>query len=422
MNKKSEETKVLIAFYNTIGQGGELSEMSDKACRRVHIDGNWESAHYSETALIKATKCLLRNKDLDDNYSQATLSSLIADRLITIFIREPNKVSEQIDALLNELLNVIPMEMNVYMSIHGITGLKRVKIGEFEFIPAADYSSLGVKCPQPQMESCIKDGIWKNQDHVMVSVPACDPAKAREKAYAEFQWLENVARLFVDSNFHDIGITSFNYSRIENALVTTVDGNMQSASLSVKGSPLLLPFEKFFESDLCRIIDKLGRRNDDLTKLQRRIRHAVYLGGLSVHETIPEVSFFLGVSAMEALFQSETDKYVNPSIAQQIVEAFCYLVVDEKDRRGVFEQMRTFYGKRSAIAHGGKTIVTIDDARLVRSYLRAAILKFIDDPVLSSLKSINEVSAIIRDKKFGVKEPIGLHHESDGKLNEVSHV
>ena len=66
--------------------------------------------------------------------------------------------------------------------------------------------------------------------------------------------------------------------------------------------------------------------------------------------------------------------------------------------------------------------MTVDDARLVRSYLRAAILKFIDDPVLSSLKSLDEVSAIIRDKKFGVKASIGLHHESGGKLNEVNHV
>ena len=50
---------------------------------------------------------------------------------------------------------------------------------------------------------------------------------------------------------------------------------------------------------------------------------------------------------------------------------------------------------------------------MVRAYLRAAVLKFIDDPVLSSLKSIDEVIALICDKKFGVK---GSNRQGKGSI------
>lgn len=348
----------------------------------------------------------MENQATNDNYTQKELSSRIADRLITVFYESPDAVSSCIGNLADELAEPDPVKMNVYMSIHGLSVAQRSNVGRYDFIPAKDYDLLGMKWFNAQSELHIKENLWQNQDHVMVSVSACEPVKAQEKAYAEFQWLENAARLFVDSDFYDVGITSYSYSHVENAFVTKADGMVCGSSSSLKGSPVPLPFSKVFVmgNSLCRAVDRLGRDPRELTKMQRRIRHAVYLGGLSVHETVPEVAYFLAVSAMEAIFQSDVDKYVNPSIAQQIVESFCYLIGEETNRRNVFEQMRSFYGKRSAVAHGGKTDLTMEDVQLVRAYLRAAILKMIDDPVLSLLKTIEEVAALVRDRKFGIRD------------------
>lgn len=295
--------------------------------------------------------------------------------------------------------------MNVYMGIQGVSLSQRMKIGVFEFITAKDYDSLGIKVSPISFESHVKEQIWQGRDHVMVSVEACDSGKAREKAYAEFQWLENAIRFFIDFENCDIGIISFKGSSIENSLVTAANGTMRGTSSSLKGAFFPFPLEKAFAkgSPFYCVIDKLGRKHNDLTEFQKRIRHAVYLGGLSVHETIPEIAYFLCVSAFETLFQKEFDKYVNSSIAQQIVEAFCYLIANESKRREAFEQMRSFYGKRSAIAHGGKTEVTKQEVELVRSYLRVAIIKLLNDPILSNLKTIDDVSALILNKKFGAK-------------------
>ena len=406
MGIKDNAVSLLTEFYNTLEPSVDLVDLDKKTWRRVYIgNGNFISAYYDKATLNAVVQYFFKNNRIADNYTLGALESLIAERLITVFVEEPDKVRERVNDLLSELNNPMPVVMNVYMSIHGTSVSKRERIGEFEFILAGDYDGLGIRCYDQQTESYVKDQIWQNHDHVMVSVSACDTAKAREKAYSKFQWLENAARLFVDSDFYDIGITSFNFSHVENSLITDLKGKYKGSSSGIKGSPYPLPFEKTFKTGnhLCRVVNTLGRGIDELTELQQRVHHAVYLGGLSVRETVPEVSYFLAVSAMEALFQKETDKYVNPSIAQQIIEAFCYLVADDANRRNVFESMRPFYGKRSAFAHGGKKSVSNDEAQMVRAYLRAAILKFIDDPVLSGLKSINEVIALICDKKFGVK-------------------
>lgn len=404
--KARQAVKLLRSFYDTIERSGDLSECSGKTWRQTLIDGGYVAVFYDTAALSVCSRYLMGNKRIGDNYAEQAIATLVADRLIVIHEKESDIVDARIEAFLQKLSRPVPEKMDVYMCIHGVAIPQRAKIGQFEFVPAGEYDSLGIKCPIAAMALQTKEQIWRGQDHVMVAVSACEPIKAQEKACAEFQWLENAVRLFVDSDFYDIGITSFNYSHVENALVTAKDGQIRRASSSLKGSPVPLPFEKIFGKGDClfRVIERLGQPDEGLTELQRRIRHAVYLGGLSVHETIPAVSYFLGVAAMEALFQKEIDKYVSPSVAQQIVEAFCYLVAGEKDRRSVFEQVRKFYGKRSAIAHGGRAKVTLEDVRQMRGYLRAAIMKMTDDPMLSQLKSIDDVAEHVQDKKFGPKE------------------
>ena len=410
MWNKAEAIDSLTVFYGTIERPVEDPTTTTKTWRRLWMgkDKEMETVFYAQDKLDVAVDYLLQNKSIDGSFTRSGLLALVAERLGVDFISSANSPRENVETLVSELVNKKPELMNVYMAIHGLVVQQRTSIGEFEFIPAKAYSSLGVKCFHPQMETSIKEQMWQNQDHVMVSVTACEPVKAREKAYAEFQWLESAARLFVDSDFYDIGITSFNYSHVENSLVTSEDGQMRGTSATLKGSPVPLPFARVFAPGncLCRVVDRLGRQERDLSQLQQKIRHAVYLGGLSVRETTPGVAYFLCVSAMEALFQADTSKYVSPSIAQQIIEAFCYLIADEAKRRDVFEQMRSFYGKRSAFAHGGKSEVTVEDVQLVRAYLRAAILKMIDDPILSKLRSSEDVATRVRDIKFGEKEAV----------------
>lgn len=398
MSWKDKTSKQVLEFYNTIDRTVDPSDLFGKTIQRIGLSD--EFVTYDPTALVAATECLLENKTIGDNYSQQALSQLIATRLTAVFAKEPDQIRSRIGDLLSELSKKAPETMNVFMRIQGMSLSQRMKIGEFEFIPAKEYENIENNALNGRSELPANE---KNTNHVMISVEACEPGKAREKAYAEFQWLENAIRLFACFDYCDVGITSFKGSSIENSLVTAANGSMRGASSSLKGPRIKLSFAKAFAptTPSFRVIDKLGRKRTSLTELQKRIRHAVYLGGLSVHETVPEVAYFLCISAFETLFQVETDKYVNSSIAQQIVESFCFLIADEDKRRKTFEQMRPFYRKRSAIVHGGKIKVVKKDVELVQVYLRGAIIKLIDDPNLSKLKTPEALAELVRDKKFG---------------------
>lgn len=280
-------------------------------------------------------------------------------------------------------------------------------VGDFLFVPCDGYDALNFKTI---ITADIKNRMWGDLPHVAVTVFANDSGKAREKALREFQWLENTVRLFIDSDFYDFGVTSYNFSRVENALVAAKDGHVRGASSQLKGSSHPLSFGHVFDQQkiLYKVVSAVGKRSEELTPYQCRIRHAIYLGGLSVHETSLSISYFLGVAALETLFQLDTDKYVSPSIAQQIVEAFCYLVVDEKQRRQTFEEMRSFYKRRSVVAHGGETNLSRRDVLLVRAYLRAAISKLLFDPVLSQIRTPQDMAEHIKNVKFGKVRTVNL--------------
>lgn len=399
---KNDAIETLLAFYQTIEPTADENEMKEKKWRGVCVDGKMAYAFYGEEELARAVAVFMANTSVADRYLPNAVESRIADCLIEHKIKNLGDLKKTIEGLVVAIVDAKPETLSVYMPVYGIEvpsgGL--YSVGDFLFVPRDGYDALNFKAV---FITNIKESIWGDLPHVAVAVSANDSGKAREKALREFQWLENAVRLFIGSDFYDFGITSFNFSHVENAIVATSDGYFRGASSHLKGSPHSMDFTYFFDSKktLYKVVDAIGRRVKNLTPLQCRIRHAVYLGGLSAHEMSLPISYFLAVSALETLFQVEVDKYVSPSVAQQIVESFCYLIVDPSHRRQTFEEMRPFYKRRSAVAHGNVTDLTKKDVLLVRTYLCAAISKFLFDPVLSQIRTPQDLAEHIKNVKFG---------------------
>ena len=399
---KNDAIETLLAFYQTIEPTADENEMKEKKWRGVYVDGKMAHAFYGEAELARAVAVFMANTSVADRYLPNAVESRIADCLIEHKIKKLDDPKKAIEGLIVAIVDAKLESLSVYMPAYGIDvpsgGV--YSVGDFLFVPRDGYDALNFKAV---FITNIKESIWGDFPHVAVTVLANDSAKAREKALREFQWLENAVRLFVGSDFYDFGITSFNFSHVENAVVATSDGHFRGASSHLKGAPHSMDFAYVFDSKktLYKVVDAIGRQTKNLTPLQCRIRHAVYLGGLSAHEMSLPISYFLAVSALETLFQVEVDKYVSPSIAQQIVESFCYLIADASHRRQTFEEMRSFYKRRSAVAHGGETDLSRRDVLLVRAYLRAAISKLLFDPVLSQIRTPQDLAEHIKNVKFG---------------------
>lgn len=404
---EKKTVELLRKFCSTIENSENLQGQQKKTWRRVIKKELDVTAFFDKDALNDVVDLLMANHHISTNYGRAAIEGIVAEKMIESYSRNECSGEEAAKTLVNELLNSHPIEMLVYMPVYGIAipPNQLLSVGRFTFIASDAFDSLGIKELAPQWIVHVKDNVWKGQAHVSVSVFACDPHKAHEKAIEEFQWLESAVRLFTDSELNDFGITSYHFSHVENTIVTQSDGQLRETSSQLKGASCLIPLMDLFGPKfiLHRIVSTLGGSSDNLSEYQKRIKQAIALGGLAVHESFAPVSFFLGVSALEALFQVETDKHLSSSIAQQIVEAFCLLMVDEKRRRATFEKMGTFYKKRSAIAHGGSMVILDQDARLVREYLRYAIIKLLTDPNLSQIKTAKEISDLIKDIKFGKK-------------------
>lgn len=303
--------------------------------------------------------------------------------------------------ILHKILDTKISKYTVYGQLFGVKITKRKKIGAFEFLPDKTFSAILKSGSLPENVIDLLTNACKGC--VCTQVSAGDFDAARALAQEDFKWLENAVRLFATGNgsFFSIGRGVWDYKLPP--VVVDCGGKV----CGIGGIDGTNPFGDenliFKNKDLKRVIERLGK-SEGLTKMQGALRHGVYLGGMSMQETNRTLAFFLAVSAMESFIVYDDDKYVNAGIAQQIVENYCYLFSDRKERRQVFDSMKQFYRYRSAFAHGGDDDVPEMELARVRDYLKKEIVGFLTSSKLRKISDKNCLGELVRDIKFGEKE------------------
>lgn len=417
-NSKGLTTKdrvdALLAFYASIEFVSDEKQVEDakrqgRSWRIEYIQGRQVFAFIDDEKLGIAADKIWACAKIADKFARNTIVGRIANYFYAVKLDKAVNVQRLAEAFLERLWAEPPVVVKVYMEMFGAHVKNgNIQKGDFTFMPAGGFDALGIKEIVPGSLLQIKERIWGNVSHVAVSVLACDVEKARELAAVEFKWLENAVRLFINTRYLDLGITSQSSVYVENALAIGANG-MLGASSNVRGPSDEMVLDDVFARNphVNVVLETLGRKSDSLTRLQSRIRQAVYLGGLSTRAADDAIAYFLCVSALEAIFVADRDRYVNPSIANQIIEAFCYLIGDDDEKRIVYEQMHGFYEKRSAVAHGGDKKISKEDVRVAQQYLRAAVVKLLNDPVLSKVPTVEELGELVKDRKFGRKQQKG---------------
>ena len=291
--------------------------------------------------------------------------------------------------------------------VYGTVVTKRFRIGQYEFIPGDQFDTLNLASLPVALRESVKNQLWENRPHVCVTVEACDAAKAKELAYPIFQWLENAVRLFLDDKVCDFGVTTFDFRRAEHSLAISQDGSFASFNSQLRGC--IKAFDLVEKLNDCKalwlVIENLGKSPTELNSFRQGMRQAVYLAGLSKQESNIAIAYFLCISAMERLFVRQENPYVNPSIAYQIVEAFCLLLATDEHRRRLFDDFHDAYKKRSAVAHGAAEAISEEELLGAQHVLRDAVTKLLIDPVLSKITDLRQVQDIIKDIKFGKRVP-----------------
>ena len=342
-------------------------------------------------------------------------SDRLLDRLMNLLMESKasgiEDVKPRVDAFVNEIYEKLPVEYEICMPIYGVSIATDscIEVGKYSFLHI-DYLArkkfpriVGVDSDPTKSE------FGNAECFVCISICACEEAKAKELAMAQFKWIENAIRLFSYGMMHDAGITNYNVKCVERIIVSRKGGEAAGLTSSLRAPTVPLKIESVIQAkEFIRMISLLGDPSSQLTEMQKRIRHAIYLCGLSMQTVDLSVGYFLCVAAFEALFCRQENPYVSASTSQQIIEAFCYLIIDEDKRRECFDSMRDLYTNRSAFAHGGEKELSEDDVLQVRIYAFMAIDKLLMDENLCKMATLADLQSLIKDIKFGKKKQKGL--------------
>ena len=363
-------------------------------------------AFVDHAKLMRAVDAIYENSFVAANFVRKTIEERIGNNCIVRFVDGGENLDIFLDDLVASFVRAIRKPINVYMAVYGAVVTERFKIGQYEFIPGDQFDTLNIGRLPVVMRKTVEKQLWDNRPHVCVTVEACDGAKAKELACPVFQWLENAVRLFLDDKACDFGVTTFDFRWAEHSLAISQDGSLANFNSQLRGC--IEAFDLVEKLNDCKalrlVIEKLGKNQSELNSFRQGMRQAVYLAGLSKKESNIAVAYFLCISAMERLFARQGDPYVNPSIAQQIVEAFCLLLATDKYRRKLFDDFQDAYRKRSAVAHGAAEAISEEELFGAQHLLRDAVVKLLTDPELSKISDLKQAQDLIKDIKFGKRE------------------
>ena len=353
--------------------------------------------------LMLAVESIYENPFVAANFARKTIEDRVGNNCIVQFVDGGVNLDVFIDDLIASFVRAIQKPINVYMAVYGAVVTERFRIGQYEFIPGDQFDTLNLINLPVDMRESVKKQLWDNRPHVCVTVEACDGAKAKELACPTFQWLENAVRLFLDDKVCDFGVTTFDFRWAEHSLAISQDGYFANFNSQLRGC--IEAFDLVEKLNDCKalrlVIENLGKNQTELNSFRQGMRQAIYLAGLSKKESNIAVAYFLCISAMERLFARQGDPYVNPSIAQQIVEAFCLLLATDKYRRKLFDDFQDAYRKRSAVAHGAAEAISEEELLGAQHLLRDAVVKLLTDPELSKISDLKQAQDMIKDIKFG---------------------
>ena len=377
---------------------------SGKMFKSVVVNGESKWGCVDQKVLLKIVGRITKNKDIDTKWSPVNLLNKLADVLLTNKAQGVKDIRQEIQAFCREINEETPVEYVVCMPIYGVSIAKGhcISVGKYSFMHA-DYLTQQKFSKIVGMDTaCSPRDFWHTECFACVDICACEATKAKELALSEFKWIENAIRFSLPGKMYGAGITSYDDKWIERIIVAIKGSNVAGLSSSVKGPWVPIKIENLASSKEFRLMfEVLGKPRTQLTELQKRIKHAIYLCGLSMQTSELSVSYFLCVAAMEALFCKQENSYVSPAIAYQIIESFCFLMIEEKNRRQCFDELKDLYSNRSAIVHGGEKELTEEDVLRVRLFLAFAVNKLLMDSTLSRLKTVCELRELVRDIKFG---------------------
>ena len=145
--------------------------------------------------------------------------------------------------------------------------------------------------------------------------------------------------------------------------------------------------------------------SSQLSDLEKRALRGILWLGKAYSSQRTEDAFLQCAIALEVALVMNQRDVITPSILYQLAESVAVLLGrNQRERLQIDEEMRKFYGKRSAIVHKGSDEVSREDCERFLSYARNCLIFLLGDDTYRQLGSLDAIHRHMKEFKFGDRQ------------------
>ena len=364
------------------------------------------------------------NSDIGESTSSKSCKDTLNLLLVRILSENGKFTNTDLESFLKELKSKPLITYTVLTYIYGFEMAEEyVKLGEFTIYRAdsTDLRSLIDPINIRIQNQCKSFKGYLTQCNVIrVDVTACDGVKANEIANKYFRSFDFVTAFFINDYYsrYNFGIYTFKHPSINTCIAIGSD-NSFSANSTLQNPPNTLKIEELVSSQISSISDIwLLITIKKKTKLNSKVLGAIEWIGKALNETDVSKSFVMYMFSLETLLQYDEKTMLNPSITHQLSEALAFLLTtDYENRVKIVKLVKDLYSKRSAIVHGGESIVDPTDLRQLNLISSSAAWEFLQNPELQTVQNMEGFGKWLSYKKFTEPTPSSKVEDIDPSIS-----
>lgn len=297
-----------------------------------------------------------------------------------------------------------------YAVFHAISGLivdtpEPVSIGDFTFFQfprdcRVALQKFFLNPSQEAIDSWFRD-LKESPAVISVKVKANDTEAAEIEAENLFKRITNIFRFQLFSIGNDLfDVSVYDKSHITKSTYVVISKTDGKHHFSVSGVRRQIELSKFLETD-CRGFENLIQQLtiSKLTNFQKRVLLAVDFLGLATRNIGQPSGFVHAITAIETLLSMG-----KMGISQNIADNYAFIMgTDLENRKTLKQDTKKLYRIRSELAHGEKSIISVEDCKDAISHAYALILKFLFDDKLRHIQNNEQFVEYIENIKFADK-------------------
>jgi hypothetical protein len=386
----------------------------------MHDDISYSLPKEPEELFVGIINKILKHRDFQSKFS----SKYVEEKVKLIFANIVKNNNVDVNTLLKEMINKLSKfdeEITVYMKLMGIEIEFCCKFGNVKLMPGESFLLKQLKkqvksindqtlgdssSKQHALSFMFKDleELCKlnsgNSTCVSCFKVIAEPIRAKERAIEEIERVIDLMNYFAKSlNPREnikINAEGINPTSIRNTISFTsknINTSMDNIGTPTKlkiNNETLNHIEEINGFILSDIIAK-----KDLTQFEECLIKCLHWFSIALNQEESTNSFLFNIIALESLFKQVSGS----SISGTVSESVSFILQNNKDNRlQLVKKMRKYYSKRSAVAHGGKTVIA--DSDLMELYNIVGTLIMILAKKTNEFNTQNQLTEWVDEIKF----------------------